>query len=113
MLGNYNANIKRFKDRDLELLEVSLNAQRLRDKAELKRSEELRDMNMRRQYLYTINFAVNNSESEIAAYIALIDFFDTKKSYLDIIYNSLSSAVAASKYGIALKKYKQKMEANN
>ena len=113
LLEDYYANIKRFKDRDLELLEVSLNAERLNDVNELKRSEELRNINIRRQYLYSINFAVKNSGSEVAAYIALTDLHDCKKIYLDTIYNSLSSAVAASKYGVILKEYIQKMEVDN
>ena len=59
----------------------------------------MRDKNLKRQYLYTINFAINNNKSEIAPYIALTDISDAKFKYLDTIYNSLSQNIKASKYG--------------
>ena len=69
------------------------------------RASDMRDKNLKRQYLYTINFAINNNKSEIAPYIALMDISDAKFEYLDTIYNSLSQNIKASKYGAFLKKY--------
>ena len=60
ILEDYNANIKRFKNLDLELLEALLNAQRLNDTAKAEQKKAQRATNLKRQYLFSINFAVNN-----------------------------------------------------
>ena len=105
ILEDYNANIKRFKNLDLELLEKLLNAQLINDRDEVEQTKTQRATNLKRQYLYSINFAVNNKSSEIAPYIALTDLYDAKKSYLDTIYNSLTQAIAGSKYGVIFKNF--------
>ena len=110
ILEDYNANIKQFKNLDLELLENLLNAQLINDKAKIEQTKIQRAKNLERQYLYSINFAVNNKSSEIAPYIALADLYDAKKSYLDTIYNSLSPAVASSKYGMIFKDFIANLE---
>ena len=110
ILEDYNANIKRFKNLDLELLEALLNAQRLNDTAKAEQKKAQRATNLKRQYLYSVNFAVNNKSSEIAPYIALADLYDTPKNYLDTIYNGLTSAVSASKYGVILKNFIASLE---
>ena len=94
----------------MELLETFLNAQRLNDQNKMDRTSEMRDKNLKRQYLYTINFAINNNKSEIAPYIALMDVSDAKFEYLDTIYNSLSQNIKASKYGTFLKKYLEEIK---
>ncbi|MBK86111.1 MAG: hypothetical protein CMC86_02790 [Flavobacteriaceae bacterium] len=110
ILEDYNANIKQFKNLDLELLENLLNAQLINDKAKIEQTKIQRAKNLERQYLYSINFAVNNKSSEIAPYIALADLYDAKKSYLDTIYNSLSPAIASSKYGMIFKDFIANLE---
>ena len=110
ILEDYNANIKQFKNLDLELLENLLNAQLINDTAKIEQTKTQRATNLKRQYLYSINFAVNNKSSEIAPYIALADLYDAKKSYLDTIYNSLSPAVASSKYGMIFKDFIANLE---
>lgn len=110
LLEDYNKNIVRFKDKELELLETSLNAQRLGNDSLFDITENQRQMNVRRQYLYSINFAINNSNSEVAPYIALADIYDAKVTFLDTIYNSLSPAIAKSKYGVMLNDYIQDIQ---
>ena len=110
ILEDYDANIKQFKNLDLELLENLLNAQLINDKAKIEQTKIQRAKNLERQYLYSINFAVNNKSSEIAPYIALADLYDAKKSYLDTIYNSLSPAIASSKYGMIFKDFIANLE---
>lgn len=110
ILEDYNANIERFKNLDLELLENLLNAQLINDTAKVEQTKNRRATNLKRQYLYSINFAVNNTSSEIAPYIALADLYNAKKSYLDTIYNSLSPAIAGSKYGVIFKDFIANLE---
>ena len=110
LLEQYNANLIRFKDRDLELLEIALNAQRLGKDSLLNATEIQREKNLKRQYLYTINFAINNGDSEVAPYIALADVYAAKIAFLDTINKSLSPKVSNSKYGLLLDQYIQKIK---
>ena len=105
ILENYNTNINKFKNINLKLLKELLNAQRINDTTKEKQTKAQRAINLKRQYLFSINFAVNNKSSEIAPFIALSELYDTKKSYLDTIYNSLTPEIASSKYGLILKNF--------
>ena len=56
-----------------------------------------------RQFLHNANYAVRNSNYEVAPYIAITDLYESKK-ILDTIYKSLDEKIIGSKYGIQLKK---------
>ena len=109
LLKDYRDNLSRFKNKHLELMEVSLNAQRLGNEKEVTAVEKQMETNLKRQYLYSINYAINNKDSEVAPYIALSDIYDANSTFLDTIYNSLTPRIAASKYGIILKDYLKKI----
>ena len=55
--------------------------------------------------MFTVNFALNNKDSEVAPYLALTEIYDAKTSYLDTINNTLTPKVKASKYGKELQTY--------
>ncbi|WGU67538.1 hypothetical protein QIU19_08180 [Capnocytophaga canimorsus] len=61
--------------------------------------KELSEKNTLRKYLFSVNYAINHSDSYVAPYIALTDIFDANVKYLDSVYNKLSPEVAKSKYG--------------
>ena len=61
--------------------------------------------NIKRRYLFSINFALNNKDSEIAPYIALAEVYDANIKYLDTINKSMTPKVAKSKYGMMLSKF--------
>lgn len=56
-----------------------------------------------RSYLYALNFALNNSDSYLAPFVAITEVSDANPKYLDSIYQALSPEVAESKYGRQLK----------
>ena len=58
---------------------------------------------MKRKYLYAINFAMNNADKELAAYIGAYEINNAVPSFLDSLYNNLSPKVKSSKYGLAFK----------
>ena len=60
---------------------------------------------IRRKYLYTANFALNNGDSEAAAYIALTELYDANIKLLDTVNSSLSTEVKKSMYGKRLDSY--------
>jgi hypothetical protein len=105
LLETYYKNIGRFKDQKLELIEQQLNAQK--DK-KTKLADELLnkiDNLTKRSYLYTINFALNNKDSEVAPFVAVSEIYDTNVKYLDTINKVLPPKIANSKYGIILEAY--------
>jgi hypothetical protein len=60
---------------------------------------------LKRKYLYTTNFAVNNGDYEVAPYVALAEIYDINLKFLDTIQKSMSPKVAKSLYGKKLNDY--------
>lgn len=102
LLKSYYKNIERFKNQKLELIEAQLNAQK---DGNLERSDSLQVKIVQRSYLYSINFALNNKDSEVAPFIAVSEIYDANVRYLDTINKVLPPKIANSKYGIILEEY--------
>ena len=96
--------INQFNYKRLELIKLSFEkAQKKQiDSVELIESE-IKNLN-KRQYLYNLNYAVTNGDSNVAPFIALKEFSQESKIILDTIKNSLNKEVLTSKYGMMLKK---------
>ena len=62
----------------------------------------------RRKYLYTVNFAVNHADFEVAPYLALSEIHDINPKLLDTIISSLTPSVKESVYGKKLIEYSAK-----
>ena len=93
------------KREKLELVEAQLNAQK---DGNLERSDSIQTKMykiVQRSYLYSINFALNNKDSEVAPFIAVSEVYDANVKYLDTINNVLPPKIANSKYGLILKDY--------
>lgn len=103
--SEYKNMIKRFNDRNLELIQQNFEAQRDENEELLLATNEEYDRLLRRKYLFTVNFALNNKDLEISPYLALSEVFDANIKYLDTIYNSISPQVQKSRYGKQLKEY--------
>lgn len=100
-----------FNNQNLELIKAKFDAQKSGDSVEIEKVNQDSDNLLRRKYLYAINFAMNNKESEIAPYIALSEIYNANVTYLDTIYNALPKDIAISKYGVELDKFiKQRKE---
>ena len=105
LLESYYKNIARFKDQKLELIEAQLNAQKDGFSARADSLQIQMDKLVQRSYLYSINFAVNNKESEVAPFVAVSEIYDANVKYLDTINKILPPKIANSKYGIILEAY--------
>ena len=105
LLESYYKNIERFKNQKLELIEAQLNAQK---DGNLERSDSLQvkiNKIVQRSYLYSINFALNNKDSEVAPFVAVSEIYDANVKYLDTINKVLPPKIANSKYEIILEEY--------
>jgi hypothetical protein len=106
--------ITQFNNQNLDVINAQLEAQVSGDTAEVNTKTEEANNLLKRKYLYAVNFAINNKESEVSPYIALSEIYDANTTYLDTIYKALPKHIANSKYGIELETYlKQRKEEDN
>ena len=101
ILESYKEVAKKFQGKQLDLLAANMQAQKDSD---LETSQSLRKQ-AEKQYIYTINFALNNADTEAAAYIALTELVNANVKYLDSINNSLTEKVQQSLYGKKLAEF--------
>ncbi|MGB5229278.1 MAG: DUF4369 domain-containing protein [Eudoraea sp.] len=104
-LEEYRKVMSRFNTTNLEIIRAVYDPETPKDSLTQDSIQKASDMNIKRGYLYALNFALNNKDYDIAPYIALKEVPDANKIYLDSINNSLSPEVANGKYGRALQEY--------
>ena len=111
-LIDYRKMMQRFNDKNLELIQKNFEAQRDGNEELILSTNEDFDKLLTRKYLYTVNYAMNNKDLEIAPYLALSEVFDANIKYLDTIYTSLTPEVRKSKYGKELKSFLKERRKN-
>ena len=99
-----------FKNQRLEFIKKEFDARQSKNTDLIKNLEKDYNRMIRRKYLYTTNFALSNSDSEAAAYIALTELYDANIKLLDTINKKLSIDVKNSIYGKRLDKYISKVK---
>jgi len=98
----YNKLMERYRNRNLELIENSLTARQNGNDSLALVHENKQKSELSRRYLATINFALNNNNSEIAPYLMISHVNNSRLKYLDTVYNSLTPKIKDSKYGKVL-----------
>jgi hypothetical protein len=99
-----------FKNQRLEFIKKEFDARQSKNIDLIENLEEDYNRMIKRKYLYTTNFALSNSDSEAAAYIALTELYDANIKLLDTINKKLSMVVKNSTYGKRLDKYISKIK---
>lgn len=95
--------MSRFNNKNLELMQQAIAFNQKGDQAGMDSILEVNNKNELRRYLFAINYALNNKESVIAPYIAVVEIPEANPKFLDSIYSVLPENVANSKYGKQLK----------
>lgn len=103
LLNTYYTNKKKYSDKNLELIKAEFEAQN--DSVKLDSIQNVSDRLLKSRYLYAINYAMNNKESEVAPYIGLSEVYDANIKYLDTLFNVLPKNIASSKYGKQLSEF--------
>ena len=98
-LEEYQTVIDKINNRYLYNFKEQFEARKAGDTAKLNILIKEGNNSLKRKYLYTVNFALNNKNSEVAPYLALTEIYNARIDYLDTINNSLTPKVKASKYG--------------
>ena len=104
-LKEYLEVMSKFNTKNLEYARLSMDPNTQSDSVAFDSLQDLTEKNVKRGYLYAINFALNNADSYVAPYIAVKEVSDANLKYLDSINNTLSVDVANSKYGKELKEH--------
>ena len=103
---------KKFNDQNLDLIKEEFEARKLGSQDSIDNVARKLKSWTRRKYLYTTNFAINNSDYEVSPYIALTELVDANVTLLDTINNSLSEEVRSSKYGKQLEEFIKTVKEN-
>lgn len=102
---DYKLIMSRFNERNLNLIKENFEAQKNGDTSKFKDIQKEFDNLLKRKYLYTVNFALNNKNSEVAPYLALTEIYNAQVKYLDTINSVLTPEVKTSKYGKELQSF--------
>ena len=95
----YQRVIRQFNNEELDLVAAYLQAQISENADSIALVEQQSASLSKRKILFTVNFAVNNSNSVVAPYLALTELSTVSKSLLDTIAASMTDDVANSRYG--------------
>ena len=99
LLQEYFSIIRKFNLQNLDLLEIFYKAQIENNQAKIDSVNTQIENLIKRKYLYTLNFATNNSEFEISPYLAVSQIADANQEFLLKLYDTLSEKIKDSKYG--------------
>jgi hypothetical protein len=101
----YKTMMSRFQGQNLDLIKDNFEAQKDNDTTKMNTTVQKYESLIKRKYLFTINFAINNKDNEVAPYVVLSEIYDANIKYLDTVNNVLTPEVKASKYGKELQTF--------
>ena len=105
ILNNFYEMKDKFRDQNLDMIKEELEAKISGAQDSVLMVQNKMKNLVRRKYLFTTNFAINNADFEVAPYIALTELNDAAIKLLDTVNNSLSPKVKASTYGVQLNEF--------
>lgn len=113
LLQEYISFNRKFNDQNLDLMEDFYKAQIAQNEERTDSLQHKMDNLLKRRYLYTINFAANNTDKNIAPYLALTQVYDANLSLLDSIAIKMTPEVRESKYGKEFVNYIEQRRTSN
>lgn len=105
LLTEYKKQNSVFNNIKLDLIEKQFKAMINKNQKSLDSVNKAQELNLKKQYLHTVNFAVNHGDYEIAPYLALSEIYDINIRFLDTIQKSMRLKVAHSFYGKKLEQH--------
>ncbi len=105
LLQEYFSIIRKFNLQNLDLLEIFYKAQIENNQAKIDSVNTQIENLIKRKYLYTLNFATNNSEFEVSPYLAVSQIADANQEFLLKLYDTLPEKIKNSKYGKILQTF--------
>lgn len=99
LLDGYLDVMSQFNNQNLNVLEQRFMAQKANDSIAIDSLDKLANQLIKRKYSFTIQYAMNNKDSEVAPYLALYEARNANPVYIDSIYNNLTPEMKDSFYG--------------
>jgi len=99
LLQNFIGFKRQFNDQNLNLLEAYFKAQQRQNQNQIDSLQSAIDKLLKRRYLYTLNYASQNADQNVAPYLLLTEVYDANLALLDSVAVRLTPEVKASKYG--------------
>ena len=112
ILDKYNKIKRKFQGQRLEFIKKDFDAKKANNQALITQLENDYKKLTKRRVLFTTNFALTNSDSEVAPYIALTEMYDASLKMLDTVNSSLSDKVKSSDYGKRFQEYLNRIKTN-
>lgn len=112
-LEEYEEIMTKFNKRNTDLIQKNFEASVANDQDVLLEVQKRYDQLLKSKYLFTVNYAINHKDMEIAPYLAVAEVYDANIYLLDTIFNSLTKEIQQSRYGKSLKsllKERRKLE---
>lgn len=104
LLNEYTKIMSNYNDQNLDLIEANFLAQKDNDSIAVDSLNKRSEILLKRKYSYTIQFALNHTDNEIAPYLALYEIPSANPIYIDSVYNGLTEDIKKSFYGKKLAK---------
>lgn len=111
-LMEYRKMMQRFNNKNLELIKSNLLAQQKEDDVSMDSTARAYENLIKKRYLFTVNYALNHKDMEVAPYLAISEVYDANIKFLDTIYKSLTPKVKDSKYGKSLQDFLKERKAS-
>ena len=110
LFEEYQSVLRKFNEQNLDLIKDFVKKDGLTAEEKEQKLTKASKSLLRRRYLYALNYANNNADKEIAAYIGLFEVNDANKKFLDDLYNKMSENVKNSTYGFEFGNYLTSLE---
>ena len=105
ILNNYTKISRRFNEQNLDLIQRKFYAQKSNNKDSVDIITKEYETLLRRRYMVTVNFALNNKDNHVGPYLALTELVNANIKWLDTINKSLSQDIKNSVYGKKLNQF--------
>ncbi len=101
----YQSMLRRFNDKSLDLIKNYIKEDSLSQEEKKAKFDKNSKSLLKRRYLFALNYANNNADKELAAYIGLYEISNANPKLLDTLYSKMSENVKNSTYGVEFKTY--------
>ncbi len=103
LLEKHDGYIKKISDKNLDLIKEKFEAQKKNDLQKAAKIQLQYNQNLKRQYLFSANYAITHKDKAIAPFIAYSRMQKATTSLKQKIYDALTPEIKNSKYGLLLK----------
>ncbi|MGB0879218.1 MAG: DUF4369 domain-containing protein [Polaribacter sp.] len=111
ILDRFHTIRKGFQNQRLEFIKKDFEARKNKNDTLIKQLESEYKKMQKKSVLFTTNFAISNSDFEVAPYIGLTEMYDASLQMLDTVNKAMTDNIKNSVYGKQFQKYVEDIKA--